>query len=140
MNDTNNQEKAKIINETLEAILKNIKDEDQLKNFNAIIKRAKSLSLTNQEQLLNNIFEVMEKFINFQDQTCNEKICEYEGHIFGPWEQNKYTKHIDTVINKTNVHDFPVKSINWKRSCARCGFVETLYQDPKEQKSNKMTK
>ena len=65
-------------------------------------------------------------------QTCRE-----EGHLFSKWIEERLTKTMtigDAGIESlyTGIGTRVVKYKEWHRTCERCGFVETVEEEPQE--------
>lgn len=126
------KENSRIVREFFNSIMNNAEQAEKLKKFADILERFESLSQNNRRKVLNEVFEIVVKYLGIQEQENKEKVCQQEGHIFGKWIQNKWTEYIDTVIDHQHIHDFPIEHENWQRKCSRCGFVETVEHEPQE--------
>lgn len=127
-----NKEKSIRIRELLHSIAHNAKSESELKRIVNILQEFESLSPNNKSKVINEIFDIIIKYLNIQEQENKEKQCEHEGHLFENWIHNKWTTYTDTVIDHQYVHNFPENHQNWERSCKRCGFKECVDIEPQE--------
>ena len=58
-------------------------------------------------------------------------MCEKEGHIFSEWK--KVTWSTEEPVWDAGIRGYvKVEHENWKRTCSRCGFVETVKEEPAE--------
>ena len=126
------KEKSRIIREFFHSIKQNEKQLDELKKIADVFKGFESLSQNNRRNVINEVFEIIVKYLGIQEQENKEKVCRQEGHVFGKWKHKKWTEYIDTVIDHQHIHDFPVEHENWERTCSRCGFVEKVDHEPQE--------
>ena len=130
--DEYDKEKSRIVREFFNSIKHNTKQSENLKEFADIFERFECLSQNTKRKVINDIFEIVAKYIGIQEQENKEKVCEHEGHIFGEWKHNNWTEYIDAVIDHEHVHDYPIEHENWKRTCSRCGFVDKVDYEPQE--------
>lgn len=130
--DEYDEEKSRIVREFFNSIINSARQSEESKKFADIFKRYESLSQGNRKKVINEVSEIVVKYLGIQDQEDKEKICQQEGHTFGKWKHNKWTEYIDTVIDHQHVHDYPIKCENWERTCSRCGFVEEVEHEPQE--------
>lgn len=126
------KEKSKIIQNFFNTIIFNAKKNNELKNIENVLEKFENLSQDNKSKVINEVFEIVTKYLSIQRQEGKEKICQQEGHTFGNWEHMQWTTYTDTVIDHQFVHDFPVEHENWKRICSRCGYVDKLDHEPQE--------
>ena len=118
------KEKTKIIREFFNKILLKSSQNEELKKMGDLFRRFEKLSQQNKAKVIDEIVEIIKKYLKKQEKEDIEEKCEKEGHIFGNWLHNKWTTNVDNVIE--------VKHENWKRTCKRCGFVEVVVEEPKE--------
>lgn len=126
------KEKSRIIREFFDTIKSNAEENKELKKIANVSEKFENLSQKNKRKVINEVFKIVTKYLGIQEQENKEKICQQEGHMFGKWEHNKWTTSVDTVIDHQHVHDLPVEHENWERTCGRCGFVDTVDQEPQE--------
>lgn len=60
------------------------------------------------------------------------KICNSKGHQFSKWEKITYVSYEDVCIDHELIPNYEIKKDVWKRTCKRCGFIETVEQEPQE--------
>ena len=130
--DEYDKEKSRIVREFFNSIRNNARQSEELKKFADIFERYESLSQDNRKKVINEVFEIVVKYLGIQEQEDKEKICKQEGHTFGKWKHNKWTERIDTVIDHQHVPNYPIEHENWERTCSRCGFVEEVEHEPQE--------
>lgn len=126
------KEKSRIIRDFFETIKLNSEQNQELKKLDDISEKFENLSKSNKRKVINEVFEVVTKYLGIQEQENKEEMCHQEGHIFDKWKHNEWTTYIDTVIDHQHVHDFPVEHENWERTCIRCGFVHKVDDEPQE--------
>ena len=126
------KEKSRIIRDFFDTIKLNVDQNKELKKIADVLEKFENLSQNNKIKVINEVFEVVAKYLGIQEQENKEKVCQQEGHIFDKWKHNKWTTYIDTVIDHQHVHNFPVEHENWERTCSRCGFVDEVDHEPQE--------
>ncbi len=126
------KEKSKIIRNFFNTIRLNVEKNDELKNIENVLEKFENLSQDNKSKVINEVFEIVIKYLGIQGQENREKVCQQEGHIFGKWKRNQWTTYIDTVIDHQHVQNFPVEHENWERTCSRCGFADVVTHEPQE--------
>lgn len=126
------KEKSRIVRKFFNSIKHNAKQTKELKKFADIFERYESLSQNNRIKVINEVIEIVVKYLDIQEQERKEEECQQEGHIFGEWKHNKWTEYTDTVIDHQHVRDFPVEHENWERTCSRCGFIDEVDHEPQE--------
>ena len=73
-------------------------------------------------------FELFDISKKLEEQQKKQK-CELEGHCFTDWEYNVYN------LSKSM---FAYKEVEtWQRKCTKCGFKETVHNNPKNIISHK---
>ena len=130
--DEYDKEKSRVIREFFNSIRNNARKSEEFKEFADIFERYESLSQDNRKKVINEVFEIVVKYLGIQEQEDKEKICQQEGHTFSKWKHNKWTEYIDTVIDHQHVQNYPIEHKNWKRTCSRCGLVEAVEHEPQE--------
>lgn len=126
------KEKSKKIRELLYLIMHKEKQLEELKIIEDVLKKIESLSSNNRRNIINEVLEIIVKYLGIQEQENQEQICQQEGHIFGKWKHNKWIQYIDTIIDHQHIHNYPVEHENWERTCSRCGFVEKVDHKPQK--------
>lgn len=126
------KEKSRIIRDFFATLKSNSEQNKELKELEDISKKFENLSQSNKRKVIDEVFEVVTKYLGIQEQENKEEMCHQEGHIFDKWKHNEWTTYIDTVIDHQHIHDFPVKHENWERTCIRCGFVHKVDDEPQE--------
>ena len=106
----------------------------------SLLDRFEKLSPERKERALSKSIKLIEAEIESQIQENKENECKQCGHNFGKWNYRKYTKYIDTVIDHQYVSNFPIETEEWKRTCGRCGFIETAFNEPEEAREERLDK
>lgn len=131
------KEKSKIVREFFELIINNVKQAEELKKFANIFERYEELSQDNRKEVINKIIEIIVKYLGIQEQEEKVQVCRKQGHINTPWKRIDY---IETIENPYwGSRDYIVmdqwikeKRTKWVRECKRCGYVETVMEEPQE--------
>ncbi len=116
----------------LEEQLPILKNRAIYKKASDIFMRFKNLSDRNKKNALLEVLEVINKYLAIQEQEDKEEECRIGGHDFKKWEHIKWTEYINTVIDHIPVEKYPVDYECWCRTCKRCGFEETMEEEPNE--------
>lgn len=126
------KEKSRIVREFFNSVKQNTKSSKELKKFADIFKRYESLSQNNRKKVINDVFEIIVKYLGIQEQQNKEKICQQEGHTFGKWKHSEWTTYETTCIDHEIIPNYPVKHENWEKTCSRCGFIKKVDSEPRE--------
>lgn len=119
------------IAEFFNLIKSNIKNTSTLNNFKKLIKKYDGLSLDNKRKVMDEFLLILTKYSKIQEQEDKEKICLNEGHTFKNWKKITYTtKEVFWDAGPRGFID--VEHNVWKRTCSRCGLVETVDNEPQE--------
>ncbi len=113
-------------------ILESSNNRKTIEEGEKLIERFNGLSQANKEKALKSILDVINASIEDQEQENKENACRQEGHIFSDWKYYGWTTYEKTVIDHEVCENYPVKNHKWSRSCTRCGFTESVDQEPKE--------
>ena len=116
----------------LEVQLPILKSRAIYKKASDIFMRFKNLSDRNKKNALLEVLEVINKYLAIQEQEKKEEECRKKGHDFKKWEHEKWTEYINTVIDHIPVEKYPVDYECWCRTCNRCGFEESMEEEPEE--------
>lgn len=116
----------------LEEQLPILKSRAIYKKASDIFMRFKNLSDRNKKNALLEVLEVINKYLAIQEQEDKEEECRIGGHNFKKWEHIKWTEYINTVIDHIPVEKYPVDYECWCRTCKRCGFEESMEEEPNE--------
>ena len=130
--DEYDEKKSRIIREVFNSIINNANQSKESKKFADIFKRYESLSQKNRKKVINEVYEIVVKYLGIQEQEDKKNICKQKGHTFKKWKHNQWIEYIDTVIDHQPVHNYPIKHEDWERTCSRCGYIEEVEHEPKE--------
>lgn len=129
--DEYDKEKSRIVREFFNSIRNNVKQSEELKKLADIFKRYEKLSQSNRKKVINEVFGIIVKYLDIQEQEDKEKTCQREGHTFGKWKKRTWTtKEVYWDAGPQGYVD--VDHEVWERTCSRCGFVEKIDYEPQE--------
>lgn len=129
--DEYDKEKSRIVREFFNSIRNNAKQAEELKKFADVFERYEKLSQSNRKKVINEVFGIIAKYLDIQEQEDKEKICQQEGHTFGKWKRRTWTtKEVYWDAGPQGYVD--VEHEKWERTCSRCGFVEKFDYEPQE--------
>ena len=66
----------------------------------------------------------------FKDEAA--KMCNKEGHQFSKWRKDVVVDYEDVWIDHQLIPNYRIEKTVWKRTCSRCGYVETVEKEPQE--------
>lgn len=96
-----------------------------------VLEKYNNMSQKNKEKVIKEIVKIVKKYDTIQEQEDKEKICLNEGHTFKKWKKITYTtKEVFWDAGPRGYID--VENNVWKRTCSRCGLVETVENEPQE--------
>ncbi len=125
------REKSKLVRNAFETFISIPAQNEELKSNIELFKRFDSLSVDNKNKVINEIFKIIKKYLEIQEQENKKMMCEKEGHIFSEWK--KVTWSTEEPVWDAGIRGYvKVEHENWKRTCSRCGFVETVKEEPAE--------
>ena len=116
----------------LEEQLPILKSRAIYKKISDIIIRFNILSDKNKKNVLLEVYDVFKKYLAIQEKENKEEECRIGGHDFKKWKHKKWTEYVKTVIDHTPVEKYPVDHECWCRTCKRCGFEESMEEEPEE--------
>ena len=116
----------------LEEQLPILKSRAIYKKASDIFMRFKNLSDRNKKKALLEVLEVIDKYLAIQEQEDKKEECRKKGHDFKKWKHEKWTDYVRTVFDHQWVEKYPVDHECWCRTCKRCGFEETMEEEPEE--------
>lgn len=126
-----NREKSKLVRDAFETFISIDAQNEELKSNIELFKGFDSLSDDNKNKAINEIFKIIKKYLEIQEQENKKMMCEKEGHIFSEWK--KVTWSTEEPVWDAGLRGYvKVEHENWKRTCSRCGFVETVKEEPAE--------
>ena len=94
-----------------------------------ILKKFYSLNEKNKKKAILEFSKTISKYLYLEEIDNKKKICKNEGHNFTKWTINKWTTS-EYFMEDHSEHD--VEHIAWRRSCKRCGYVESVEKEPQE--------
>ncbi len=125
------REKSKLVRDAFETFISIDAQNEELKSNIELFKGFDSLSDDNKNKAINEIFKIIKKYLEIQEQENKKMMCEKEGHIFSEWK--KVTWSTEEPVWDAGIRGYvKVEHENWKRTCSRCGFVETVKEEPAE--------
>lgn len=133
-------EKSANVRKTFEQLRGYLERQLEDEELTSLFGRISSLSDENKEGLSKAIHALLTKYFDKQEQEDKEAVCEEEGHDFGPWEHKKWTSYERVCIDHQLVDNYPIPHEEWKRTCLRCGFVETVKREPDEVREERLKK
>ena len=98
------------------------KNLDKLKKFD-------SLNEKNKKKVILELSKIISKYLYLEEIDNKKKICNNEGHDFTKWTTNKWTTR---EYFREDHCEYDVEHIAWTRSCKRCGYVESVENEPQE--------
>ena len=93
------------------------------------LKKFDSLNEKNKKKVILELSKIISKYLYLEEIDNKKKICSNEGHDFTKWTTNKWTTS-EYFMEDHREHD--VEHIAWIRSCKRCGYVESVEEEPQE--------
>ena len=129
--DEYEKEKSKIVRRFFDSIINNAKQSEKLKKFADVFEKYEKLSQSNRKKVINEVFEIIAKYLDIQEQEDKEKVCQQEGHTFGKWRKITWTTK-EVYWDAGLQGDVDVEREKWERKCRRCGCVEEVEQEPLE--------
>lgn len=129
--DEYDKEKSRLVREFFNSIRNNVKQSEELKKLADIFKRYEKLSQSNRKKVINEVFGIIVKYLDIQEQEDKEKICQREGHTFGKWKKRTWTTK-EEYWDAGPQGYVDVEHEVWERTCSRCGFVEKIDYEPQE--------
>ncbi len=128
------KEKSKKIRELLNKILLRTNYDKELQS---IVEKFEKLSQDNKEKVIMELFRIISMYSETQKHEAIVQTCREEGHVFSKWVEKRLIKTVtvgDSGIESlfTGIGTREVKYKEWHRTCERCGFVETVEQEPQE--------
>lgn len=125
------REKSKLVRNAFETFISIPAQNEELKSNIELFKEFDSLSDDNKNKVINEIFKIIKKYLEIQEQENKKMMCEKEGCIFSEWK--KVTWPTEEPVWDAGLRGYvKVKHENWKRTCSRCGHVETVKEEPAE--------
>ena len=125
------REKSKLVRNAFETFISIPAQNEELKSNIELFKRFDSLSEDNKNKAINEIFKIIKKYLEIQEQENKKMMCQKEGCIFSEWK--KATWFTEEPVWDAGLRGYvKVEHENWKRTCSRCGFVETVKEEPAE--------
>ena len=125
------REKSKLVRNAFESFISIAAQNEELKSNIELFKRFDSLSVDNKNKVINEIFKIIKKYLEIQEQENKKMMCQKEGCIFSEWK--KVTWSTEEPVWDAGLRGYvKVEHENWKRTCSRCGFVETVKEEPAE--------
>lgn len=126
------REKSKLVREAFETFISIAALNEELKSNIELFEGFDSLSEDNKNKVINEIFKIIKKYLEIQEQENKKMMCEQEArHIFSEWK--KATLFTEEPVWDAGLRGHvKVEHENWKRTCSRCGFVETVDKEPAE--------
>lgn len=129
--DEYEKEKSKIARRFFDSIINNAKQSEKLKKFADVFEKYENLSPSNRKKALNEVFKIIVKYLDIQEQEDKEKICQQEGHTFGKWRRITWTTK--EVYWDAGLQGYvTVEHKRWQRECSRCGLIEEVEHEPQE--------
>ena len=126
-----NREKSKLVRDAFETFISIDAQNEELKSNIELFKGFDSLSDDNKNKAINEIFKIIKKYLEIQEQENKKMMCQKEGCIFSEWK--KVTWSTEEPVWDAGIRGYvKVEHENWKRTCSRCGFVETVKEEPAE--------
>ena len=92
----------------------------------------KQLPLKYQIAVLEFFGAKVDEYKQIVSQEAAEKICASEGHQFSKWKKFVDINYEDAWIDHELIHNYRSEKTMWERTCARCGYVERVEQEPQE--------
>ena len=124
-------EKSKLVRNAFETFISIAAQNEELKSNIELFKEFDSLSEDNKNKAINEIFKIIKKYLEIQEQENKKMMCQKEGHIFSEWK--KATWFTEEPVWDAGLRGYvKVEHENWRRTCSRCGFVETVKEEPTE--------
>ena len=116
----------------LEVQLPILKSRAIYKKISDVLIRFNTLSDKNKKNVLLEVYDIINKYLAIQEQEDKKEECRKKGHDFKKWKHEKWTEYINTVIDHIPVEKYPVDYECWCRTCKRCGFEESMEEEPEE--------
>lgn len=60
------------------------------------------------------------------------KICNSEGHQFSKWKKTTHVSYEDAWIDHQLIPNYKIENVVWERTCERCGYIDSVEQEPQE--------
>ena len=99
----------------------------------------KQMPLKHQLAVIKSFITKVKKQGEIQKREAIEQECINKGHDYSAWERIDYTTRERNpflgsrdYIGPKGMEYITVTHTKWKRTCARCGFVETVEKEPRE--------
>lgn len=99
----------------------------------------KNLPVKHQLSVLKSFMSKVKKECELEASELVEAECTRKGHDYSQWKEIKYkTSERNPYLNSRDyivpegMEYITVEHTKWERTCARCGYVETVEQEPQE--------
>lgn len=99
----------------------------------------KNLPIKHQLSVLKSFVNKVKKECTLEERELVESECARKGHDYSKWEEIKYrtserNPYLDSrdYIVPEGMEYITIKHTRWERTCARCGYVESVDQEPQE--------
>ena len=116
----------------LEVQLPILKSRAIYKKISDVLIRFNTLSDKNKKNVLLEVYDIINKYLAIQEQEDKKEECRKKGHDFKKWKHEKWTDYVRTVFDHQWVEKYPVDYECWCRTCKRCGFEESMEEEPEE--------
>lgn len=121
-----------IIRRFFDSIKLSAKQDSELERIKGIVERFENLSQRNKNGAIDEVLNVVSKYLAVQEKEDNEEMCRKEGHIFDKWEYRHWVTRENVYINHRLFENYPVEHQKWISTCCRCGQMEITSQEPQE--------
>lgn len=130
------EERTELVCNFLGDLLYCYKGDGELKKLGEMLYKFDNLSEKNQKELVDEIVCAFQKRIIIQKYDDNKDYCLVHGHNFSKWEYYEWTEHGKETdprwLQEHPTGEYDIQHHDWRRTCLRCGLVDTVKIEPLE--------